>query len=232
MQESRHGSDVYPDSSPQLDGAELSLKYQSHKNTFGTLSTCLVCWLTNPGWWWDGEAIGLQLPSLTQQTVLDQAASWVQEIEANSLDLRRFQKQVIWEKADRSSRYSWGHGDGLEHWARAKGLAEGHTLVHTYTYIKSKCLPVVSVILESSEDSERGLGLGFGPHASLLPQASGKRGISGPFTMGWTADVNGDHIPMSATWKQEPVCWKKRSEILDGKKKAGIQTHYSCARPW
>lgn len=103
MQESWHDSGVYPDSSPQLDGAELSLKYQSHKNTFGTLSTCSVCWLTNPGWWWDGEAIGLQLPSLAQQTVLDQAASWVQEIEANSLGLRKFQKQVIWEKGDRSS---------------------------------------------------------------------------------------------------------------------------------
>ena len=110
MQESWHDSDVYPDSSPQLDGAELSLKYQSHKNTFGTLSTCSVCWLTNPGWWWDGEAIGLQLPSLAQQTVLDQAASWVQEIEANSLGLRKFQKQVIWEKGDRSSRYSWDWG--------------------------------------------------------------------------------------------------------------------------
>ena len=173
MQESRHGSDVYPDSRPQLDGAELSLKYQSHKNTFGTLSTCLVCWLTNPGWWWDGEAIGLQLPSLTQQTVLDQAASWVQEIEANSLDLRRFQKQVIWEKADRSSRYSWGQG-----WAWTLGKNQGPCWrSHSGAYIhihKSKCLPVVSMILGFSE---RGLGLGFGPHASLLPQASGKRDL-------------------------------------------------------
>ena len=70
-----------------------------------------------------------------------------------------------------------GVGDGLEHWTRTKGPPEGHTLAHTYTYIKSKRLAVVNVILGFSEDSERGLGLGLGPHAYLLPQASGKRGI-------------------------------------------------------
>ena len=123
-----------------------------------------------------------------------------------------------------------GIGVGLKHWTRTEGPAEGHTLAHTYTYIKSKSLAVVNVILGFSEDSERGLGLGLGPHAICYPRPQEKE-RSGPFTMGRKADINGDHIPISAMWKWEPGCWKKRSEILDGKKMAGIQTHYSRARP-
>lgn len=119
-----------------------------------------------------------------------------------------------------------GVGDGLEHWTRTEGPAEV-ILAHTYTYIKSKRLAVVNVILGFSRDSERGLGLGLGPHAYLLPQASGKRGI-------WSLHhgKKGRHQwrPHSHEHYVER-CWKKRSKILDGKKKAGIQTHSSRARP-